>query len=91
MKHATLLIVEDDPGIQDMLKFSLSAEGYTLHSAFTVKAAWDTIQNKTVDLVLLDWMLPDNSGIACCTVSENIIQCYRLSWLRLKQKKRTGF
>jgi len=63
MKHATLLIVEDDPGIQDMLKFSLSAEGYTLHSAFTVKAAWDIIQNKTVDLVLLDWMLPDNSGI----------------------------
>ena len=63
MKHANILIVEDDPGIQDMLKFSLSAEGYTLHSAFTVKAAWDIIQNKTVDLVLLDWMLPDNSGI----------------------------
>ncbi len=63
MKHATLLIVEDDPGIQDMLKFSLSAEGYTLHSAFSVKEAWDIIQNKTVDLVLLDWMLPDHSGI----------------------------
>ncbi len=63
MKHANLLIVEDDPGIQDMLKYSLSAEGYTLHHAYTVKEGWDIIQNKAIDLVLLDWMLPDNSGI----------------------------
>ena len=63
MKHANILIVEDDPGIQDMLKYSLSAEGYTLFQAFTVKQGWETIENKAIDLVLLDWMLPDNSGI----------------------------
>ena len=63
MKHANLLIVEDDPGIQDMLKYSLAAEGYTLHHAYTVKEGWEIIQNKAIDLVLLDWMLPDNSGI----------------------------
>jgi len=63
MKHANILVVEDDPGIQDMLKYSLSAEGYTMHSAFTVKEGWGIIENKAIDLVLLDWMLPDNSGI----------------------------
>ena len=63
MKQATILVVEDDIGIQEMLKYSLSAEGYTLHSAFTVKQGWDIIENKAIDLVLLDWMLPDNSGI----------------------------
>jgi len=63
MKHASILVVEDDPGIQDMLKYSLSAEGYVLHSAYTVKEGWEIIENKTIDLVLLDWMLPDNSGI----------------------------
>jgi two-component system phosphate regulon response regulator PhoB len=63
MKHANILIVEDDPGIQDMLNFSLSTEGYTLHTVSTVKDAWATIENKSIDLVLLDWMLPDNSGI----------------------------
>ena len=63
MKQANLLIVEDDPGIQDMLKYSLSAEGYTLHQAYTVKEGWQKIQDKAIDLVLLDWMLPDNSGI----------------------------
>jgi len=63
MKHANILIVEDDPGIQDMLKYSLSAEDYTLHHAYTVKEGWQVIENKAIDLVLLDWMLPDNSGI----------------------------
>ena len=63
MKHANILIVEDDPGIQDMLNYSLSPEGYTLFSAYTVKEGWEVIDNKAIDLVLLDWMLPDNSGI----------------------------
>ncbi len=64
MKHnANILIVEDDPGIQDMLKYSLSADGYVLHQAYTVKEGWQAIEKKAIDLVLLDWMLPDNSGI----------------------------
>ena len=63
MKHAKILIVEDDPGIQEMLKFSLAAEGYQIEQATTVKDAWSLIENKALDLVLLDWMLPDNSGI----------------------------
>ena len=63
MKHASLLIVEDDVGIQEMLKFSLEQEGYTIYTAYTVKEAWELIQNKSMDLVLLDWMLPDNSGV----------------------------
>lgn len=60
---ASILIVEDDPDIQDMLNYSLSADGYTLHQAFTVKQGWQAIESKGIDLVLLDWMLPDNSGI----------------------------
>jgi len=63
MKQANILLVEDDEGIQDMLKFSLSEEKYKLYSAYTVKEGWATIESKAIDLVLLDWMLPDNSGI----------------------------
>jgi len=63
MKHAKLLIVEDDAGIQEMLDYSLKQEGYEIHSAFTVKEGWELLESKAIDLVLLDWMLPDNSGI----------------------------
>ena len=63
MKHANILIVEDDSDIQQMLDFSLSPEGYKLSTAYSVKEGWEIIENKAIDLVLLDWMLPDNSGI----------------------------
>jgi two-component system phosphate regulon response regulator PhoB len=63
MKHANILIVEDDQGIQDMLKYTLEPEGYKLYQAYTVKEAWHLIETKSLDLILLDWMLPDNSGI----------------------------
>jgi len=63
MKHAKLLIVEDDVGIQEMLEYSLTQEGYEITSAYTVKEGWELIKSKAIDLVLLDWMLPDSSGI----------------------------
>ncbi|VAW62107.1 Phosphate regulon transcriptional regulatory protein PhoB (SphR) [hydrothermal vent metagenome] len=63
MKHANILVVEDDADIQEMLSFSLTPEGYVLDCAFSVKEAWEIIEKKAIDLVLLDWMLPDNSGI----------------------------
>ena len=63
MKHANILIIEDDQDIQDMLGFSLEPEGYTIYSSYTVKDGWEAIESKSVDLILLDWMLPDNSGI----------------------------
>ena len=63
MKNASILIVEDDQGIQDMLSYALEPEGYQLYSALSVKDAWEVIETKAPDLVLLDWMLPDSSGI----------------------------
>lgn len=63
MSNAVILVVEDDEGIQDMLSYSLEPDGYKLHSAYTVKESWEIIENKQIDLVLLDWMLPDRSGI----------------------------
>jgi two-component system phosphate regulon response regulator PhoB len=63
MKNTSILIVEDDQGIQDMLSYALEPEGYQLYSALSVKAGWEVIEAKAPDLVLLDWMLPDSSGI----------------------------
>ena len=63
MSNAVILVIEDDDGIQDMLKYSLEPDGYQLHSAYTAKQGWEIIEDKQIDLVLLDWMLPDKSGI----------------------------
>ncbi|MCK5664701.1 MAG: phosphate regulon transcriptional regulator PhoB [Thiotrichaceae bacterium] len=59
----TILIVEDDPDIQEMLQFSLEDNGYQLLQANTAHQAWLQLENETVNLVLLDWRLPDLEGI----------------------------
>ena len=63
MNNVTILVIEDDQGIQDMLSYSLEVDGFKLHSAYTAKEGWESIENRHVDVVLLDWMLPDRSGI----------------------------
>jgi len=63
MNNAVILVIEDDEGIQDMLSYSLEPVGFKLMSAYTSKEGWEIIESKQIDLVLLDWMLPDRSGI----------------------------
>jgi len=63
MSNAVILVIEDDEGIQDMLTYSLKPDGFELHSAYTAKQGWEIIEDKQIDLVLLDWMLPDKPGI----------------------------
>lgn len=60
---ATILLVEDEPGIQELVKFNLQQVGHTVVSALNAEQALTTIRDILPDLVLLDWMLPGMSGI----------------------------
>jgi two-component system phosphate regulon response regulator PhoB len=60
-KH--VLIVEDEKPIRDMIAFSLRRSGFTVTEAADVGAARASIANARPDLVLIDWMLPDTSGL----------------------------
>lgn len=63
---ARILLVEDDPGIVDVLSFALGAEGFAVEAAVTGPAGWEAAQTGTADLVILDVMLPDLSGLEIC-------------------------
>lgn len=59
-----ILIVEDEPAIAELLQFTLQGGGYRTAVAHTAQAARDEVARSVPHLVLLDWMLPDGSGIA---------------------------
>lgn len=59
----TILIVEDEAPIRDMLRFSLQLANFKLLEAATGKDGLLMAQKHMPDLVLLDWMLPDQSGL----------------------------
>jgi len=64
MKH--LLIVEDEEGIVQFLKQGLEEEGYLVSAANDGAEGLTLFQNGKFDLVLLDWMLPQMTGVEVC-------------------------
>lgn len=60
---AKILVVEDEPAIQELIAFNLKSAGYEVLRADNAEQAMQMINEMLPDLVLLDWMLPNMSGI----------------------------
>jgi len=60
---ATVLVVEDEPAIQELIAYTLKQAGHQPLRADTAEHAMRLVQSALPDLVLLDWMLPGLSGI----------------------------
>ena len=63
IEKTTVLIVEDEPAIIELVTFSLRETGWNVCSVQNVADAWEFILNKAPHLILLDWMLPDQTGL----------------------------
>ncbi len=60
---ATILVVEDEPAIQELIAFNLKQAGHQPLRADNAEQALGLVFNALPDLILLDWMLPGMSGI----------------------------
>lgn len=60
---ARILIVEDEPAIQELLAFNVLQAGFLAMRAEDGESAWQQIHENTPHLILLDWMLPNTSGV----------------------------
>ena len=60
----TILIVEDDPELQEILTLNLQNAGYRVMRASSVRQAESLLNTALPQMVLLDWMLPDTTGLA---------------------------
>ena len=63
---ATILVIEDDRALSDLLRAHLETEGYTVAQAFDGSSALVTVEQWHPDLIILDWMLPGMDGLAVC-------------------------
>lgn len=60
---ATILVVDDDRKLIDMLRRTLIYEGYNVLTAVDGNEALERFRSQRLDLVVLDWMLPGMAGI----------------------------
>lgn len=59
---ASILVVEDDPSIRELLAINLESVGHRVSTAESAEVAETLIKASLPDLILLDWMLPGRSG-----------------------------
>lgn len=61
--NTTILVVEDEPAIQELIAVNLRLAGFEVQLADTAEQAQRLIQQALPDLIILDWMLPGMAGI----------------------------
>lgn len=60
---ANILVVEDEPAIQELLSLNITQAGHNALRALSVEHAQDLMRETLPDLILLDWMLPGMNGL----------------------------
>jgi len=63
MHGKLILVVEDERAIRDMIAFGLKRAGYGVREAEDCRTAREALADRLPDLMLVDWMLPDMSGL----------------------------
>ena len=66
MSKSTIVVVEDEEDIYEVVRYNLEKEGFHVHGAFSGEIAQQKITEHQPDLVLLDLMLPGISGLDLC-------------------------
>ncbi|RNB91955.1 response regulator [Brevibacillus fluminis] len=66
MKTATILIADDEVALRFLLSETLVDEGYEVQEASDGQEALDQLKSKPFDLIILDYMMPELTGVEVC-------------------------
>lgn len=80
MENGNILVIEDEKPIADILKYGFEKEGFVVKCAYTGSEGFAMACKEPPDIVLLDWMLPDISGVDVCRM---LTEKYRIPIIML--------
>jgi two-component system phosphate regulon response regulator PhoB len=68
MAQEKILIVEDEEDVLELVRYNLEKHGYQTETALNGRLALEKVRSKSIDLILLDLMLPEIDGLEVCRV-----------------------
>ena len=86
MAKETILVVEDEEDIRELLKYNLEKEGYQVFGAATGEEGLRAVRDRPPDLILLDLMLPGIDGLEVCRRIRGEAQTQHLPIIMLTAK-----
>ena len=75
-RASEILIVDDDPQIRKLFTIVLSRAGYSVTAVDTSSAAFQVLQNQTVDLIVLDLAMPEPDGFEMLKIAFHLFPDY---------------
>ena len=80
-----VLIIDDEPGIRDMVSFALESEGYAVHVAGNGKEGIEKVAKQKIDLVITDLKMPVMDGVTIMSFAIRSTRecsgcCWRPDW-----------
>jgi len=86
MSKQTILVIEDEKNIQELVRYNLEQEGYSVLSAETGDVGLDLAIQKLPDLVILDLMLPEMDGTEICKILKQKQETANMAIIMLSAK-----
>ena len=65
---ASILVVEDESDVRDLLVLHLKREGYSVSAFDNAEEGLEAVAKENFDLAVLDWMLPQMTGLDLCKI-----------------------
>ncbi|MFT3705923.1 MAG: sigma-54 dependent transcriptional regulator [Agriterribacter sp.] len=70
--HGNILVIDDEPGIRELMSRIIALEGFTVNQASTLKEGKKILSQKDIDVVLCDVKLPDGNGVDFITDAKKL-------------------
>ncbi len=86
MSKEKILVIEDDEDIQELIRYTLSREGYQVFAATDGEAGLKKVEATLPDLVLLDLMLPGMDGLEICKAIRSGVKTQTIPVIMLTAK-----
>jgi DNA-binding response OmpR family regulator len=89
-KIITILVIDDDITIRTLLQSTLTHKGFNVISAASGRQGLEITKTQDIDIILLDWMMPEMDGIQVLAELKRDINTEDIPVIMLTSKEQTG-